>query len=496
MSAAEKPHHPLFIGGQGILSHRGERIPLRNPATGEILATVESGDKEDARQAIEVAQKAFQESDWPGGDGSQRSRILYRLSQLFFQRIDEFARWETMNQGKPLREARGDMLFAARTIEYMAGLADKMEGAQIPVSGERLDYTLREPVGVTVHIAPWNYPLQLAVRSLAPALAAGNSCILKPASLTPLTALEFAKMAKEAGVPDGILNVVVGAGRDVGEALVRDPRVSAVSFTGSLEVGRRIMELAASHVAPVTLELGGKSPHIVFPDADLDRAAKAVVFGIFQNAGQMCWAGSRLLVHRSIKEAFLEKVVQLARARRLGPGWEPGVEMGPLVSPEQLQRVREYIEGAQREGARLLTGGGRPNGPELQKGNFLEPTVFDGVSPDMTIAREEVFGPVLACMEFESFEEAVQKANDTIYGLYAGVWTRDLSTAHRAARALQAGMVSINEYPVTFPQTPFGGYKQSGLGSEQGRRAWEFYTRTKNVSVLWGGGSRSSPRTG
>ncbi len=493
-SSGEMEHHDLYIGGKEVPSHDGTRITLRNPANNAPLASVAKGGREDARQAVEVAVRAFRETDWAGGDGAQRARTLLRLANLFAQRVDEFARLETMNQGKPLREARGDMLFAARTLEYMAGLADKMEGSTIPVPGDRIDYTLREPLGVTVHIAPWNYPLQLAIRSLAPALAAGNACVLKPASLTPLTALAFAKLAREAGVPDGILNVVVGSGAEVGEALVTDPRVASVSFTGSLEVGRRIMELASRHVIPVTLELGGKSPNVVFPDADLDRAAKGVVFGIFQNAGQMCWAGSRLLVHRSIQDTFLEKVTALARARRLGPGWEAGVEMGPLVSSEQVERVLGYVETGQAEGARLVTGGRRPAAPELAPGNFLEPTIFRDVAPEMRIAQEEIFGPVLAVLPFENFDEAMALANASSYGLYAGVWTRDLGTAHRAARALEAGMVSVNEYPVTFPQTPFGGYKQSGIGVEQGRRAWEFYTRVKNVSMFLASGAQPTRR--
>ncbi len=483
-------HYGMFVGGQEVPGSGGERATVLNPATNEPLATTDQGGKEDARHAVEVALKAFQSSGWADADGAHRARVLFKLGQLLAERVDEFSRLETMNQGKPLRESKADVLFAARTLEYMAGLADKVQGDSIPVPGERLDFTVKEPIGVTVHISPWNYPLQLSVRSLAPALAAGNTAVLKPATLTPLTSLAFARLAKEAGLPDGVLNVVVGPGREVGETLVEDPRIASVSFTGSSDVGRRIMELASRHVVPVTLELGGKSPNIVFADADLDRAAKGVLYGIFLNAGQMCWAGSRLLVQRSVEESFLGKLVELARKLKLGPGYEPGVDMGPVVSKEQMDRVLGYVEKGKQEGAKLLTGGERATADGLKKGNFVEPTIFAGADPEMTIAREEIFGPVLTTLAFDTFEEAMVLANATTYGLFSGVWTKDLTLAHRAARQIQAGMVSVNEYPITFPQTPFGGYKQSGIGWEQGIHALDFYTRTKNVNVYFGGSKK------
>lgn len=487
MSASEtSKHYELFIGGKEVASSAGEKITLLNPATNEPLATATLGGREDARHAIEVAEQAFRSSGWADADGAHRARVLFKLGQLLTERAEEFSRLETLNQGKPLRESKADVLFAARTLEYMAGLADKVQGDAIPVPGERLDYTVREPIGVTLHIAPWNYPLQLSVRSLAPALAAGNTAVLKPATLTPLTALAFARLAKEAGLPDGVLNVVIAPGREVGESMVQDPRVASVSFTGSSEVGKRIMELASKNVVPVTLELGGKSPNVVFADADLDRAARGVLYGIFLNAGQMCWAGSRLIVQRSVQETFLAKLTELARKLKLGPGSEPGVEMGPLVSKDQMDRVLGYVEKGRSEGAKLVTGGSRATSAGLDKGNFVEPTIFSETKPDMTIAREEIFGPVLTTFAFDSFEQAMELANDTTYGLFSGVWTKDLTTAHKAARNIQAGMVSVNEYPVTFPQTPFGGYKQSGIGLEQGVHALDFYTRTKNVNVFFG----------
>ncbi|MGI0133234.1 MAG: aldehyde dehydrogenase family protein, partial [Thermoplasmata archaeon] len=370
--------------------------------------------------------------------------------------------------------------------EYVAGLADKIEGSTIPVPGPRVDYTVREPLGVTVHIAPWNYPLLLAMRSVAPALAAGNSVVLKPASLTPLTALRFARLAAEAGLPDGLLNVVVGSGTEVGEALVDDPRCRSVSFTGSGEVGRRIAEIASRRVVPMTLELGGKSPVVVFPDADLDRAAKGIAFGVFGNAGQMCWAGSRLIVHETLHDALVTKVAAIANGLRLGPGTRENIDMGPLVSREQVDRVLGFVREATDSGATAVTGGRKVDSEDLAPGNFVAPTVLTGVESDQRVVREEVFGPVLSVLPFDTIDRAVELANATRYGLFAAVWTKDLLTAHTAARRLEAGMVCINESPNTFPQTPFGGYKESGIGFEQGQDAVLAYTRRKNILINLG----------
>jgi aldehyde dehydrogenase (NAD+) len=476
----------LFIGGAEGPATDGRRTTLLNPASNRPLAEAAVGGVADARHALEVAEKAFRESGWAGGDGAQRTKALYRLARLLEEQSSAFAELETLNMGKPLRESKGDMEFVVRTLDYMAGLADKIEGETIPLPGARFDYTVREPLGVTVHIAPWNYPLLLAVRSMAPALAAGNAVVLKPASLTPLTALRFARLAHEAGVPPGILNVVVGSGGEVGEALVTDPRCASVSFTGSGEVGRRIAELAAGRVIPAILELGGKSPVVVFPDADLERAARAIASGIFQNAGQMCWAGSRLVVEAGVEAALLEKLRGATQAIKLGPGIEAGVTMGPLVSREQRDRVLGFVREARDGGATVFLGGDRPAAPELQDGNFVEPTVITEVDPGARMVREEIFGPVLAVHRFENVEEALRLANGTRYGLFASIWTRDLATAHGVARQLEAGMVTINEPPMTFPQAPFGGYKESGLGFEQGRDAPLAYTRRKNVIINLG----------
>ena len=486
MSGAVPEQIEMFVGGRPTPGSRAERAVLLNPATNQPLTTVAVASTDDAHAAMETADAAFRNSGWAGDDGARRAKSLARLARLLEEQADRFALAETLNMGKTLKESKGDIGYVVRTLDYVAGLADKIEGETIPVPGPRLDYTLREPLGVTVHIAPWNYPLLLALRSVAPALAAGNAVVLKPASLTPVTALLFAALAKEAGVPDGILNVVVGSGREVGEALVTDPRCRSVSFTGSGEVGQRIAELAARRVVPVTLELGGKSPVVVFPDADLDRAAKGIAFGVFGNAGQMCWAASRLVVAAAVREPLLEKIAAAARAYRLGPGTDAASDMGPLVSQEQLSRVIGFVDEARENGARVVVGGTRPSEPELAQGNFLRPTVVDSVDASARIVRDEVFGPVLSVLPFDSPEEAIRIANDTRYGLFAAVWTRDLLTAHTVARQLEAGMVSVNEPPNTYPQTPFSGFKASGVGFEQGRTSVEAYTRRKNVLINLG----------
>ena len=478
---ASEGSYGLVIGGVEAGGTRGETTELLDPATNRPLARVVVGGSDDASHAMETALAAFEGSDWAGGDGARRARSLLRLAQLLEQQQEEFATLESRNMGKTLREARADVSYVVRTLEYVAGLADKVQGETIPVPGSRFNFTVREPLGVTVHIAPWNYPLLLAMRSVAPALAAGNAVVLKPASLTPLTAIRLARLAREAGIPDGILNVVSGPGGKLGEALVTDRRCRSVSFTGSGDVGRRIATLAAERLVPTTLELGGKSPVVVLPDADLDRAARGVALGIFGNAGQMCWAGSRLIVHESVRAPLLEKLRATAEGLRLGPGTEEGVEMGPLVSRDQEARVLAYVEEARGGGATVVTGGDKPSDPRLRDGNFVRPTVLADLSADTPAAREEIFGPVLSTFTFHDVDEAVRLANASPFGLFAAVWTRDLAHAHHLARRLEAGMVVVNEPPLTFPQSPFGGFKESGLGSEQGRRAVASFTRTKSV---------------
>jgi aldehyde dehydrogenase (NAD+) len=483
MSEATSTTFELFIGGREVPGAQGKRREVLDPATNAPVATAAVASRDDAHAAMEVADRAFRESGWAADDGARRGRALLKLAGLVESQAESLARLETLNMGKPLRESKGDIGYVVRTLEYFAGLADKVEGETIPVPGPRFDYTLREPLGVTVHIAPWNYPLLLSVRSLAPALAAGNAAVLKPASLTPLTALAFARLAKDAGVPDGILNVVSGSGAEVGEALVDDPRCRSVTFTGSGEVGVRIAELAARRLIPATMELGGKGPVVVFADADVDRAAKSIGYGIFGNAGQMCWAASRLVVHESLRAAVVERVRAIADALRLGPGVEDGVEMGPLVSKEHADHVLGFVEEARSQGGTVVTGGSKVTDPPLAAGNFVRPTILADLPTSARAAREEIFGPVLSVTSFSDTEDAIRTANETPYGLLAALWTRDLATAHTVARRLEAGMVVINDAPMTFPQSPFAGVKGSGLGFEQGQRALEPFTRRKNVLV-------------
>jgi acyl-CoA reductase-like NAD-dependent aldehyde dehydrogenase len=372
---------------------------------------------------------------------------------------------------------------AARHFEYFAGLADKIQGSTIQVPGNRLDYTLKEPLGVTAHIIPWNYPIVMAARSMAPALAAGNTVVAKPASFTPLSLLKFAKLAKDAGFPDGVVNVITGGGGDVGGALVGHKDVKLTAVTGSVETGIKVMELASSNVSRVILELGGKNPQIVFSDADIGKAAKGILAGIFTNAGQMCWAGSRLLVEARVKDDLMERLVEGAKQMKLGDGLLPETSMGPLVADSHRKRVADYVKGGVEEGAQVVAGGSIPVGEALQGGFYFSPTILDGVTQEMRVAREEIFGPVLAVSSFESVEDAIEKANDSEYGLWAGVWTKDLARAHKVAGSLDSGIVTINEEPITFPQTPFGGFKKSGNSSEQGVDALASYVRVKNVSV-------------
>jgi acyl-CoA reductase-like NAD-dependent aldehyde dehydrogenase len=475
--------HGLFIGGKFVEPLGGEHAEILDPATNTAIARVAKASAEDVKLAVENARHAFEHPDWRGMDPSKRGRLLFLVGQKVRDAFEELARIESLNVGKPIREAKGDVAYVYKLFEYYAGLADKIEGSTIPVPGNRLNYTLRQPVGVTGHIAPWNYPLTLSMRGVAPALAAGNTAVLKPAGITPLSALRLAELAAAAGLPPGVLNVVTGSGGVAGDALVNHPDVGSLTFTGSLETGRQIMRAAADKVMPVTLELGGKNPNIVFPDADVDKAVKGVLFGITQNAGQMCWAGSRLLVHESIHDDFVRKLAERMGKTRLGPGLNEQTQMGPMVSREQEESVLRYVHRGVEEGAKLVVGGKKVTEGEMARGNFVSPALFDGVSRDMTIAREEIFGPVLAASAFSTVDDLVAAANDSIYGLYAGIWTRDLQKAHTVAARLEAGMVSINEYPVTFPQTPFTGWKMSGVGQEQGLEAIRHYTRVKNVNV-------------
>ncbi len=413
MEAKTVQAYQMFVGGKWIPSHSGRVYPVHNPAQGSAIAEVPRGDASDVAFAIETAKAAFAEPSWRGIDPSKRGRILYKIGLTLREKIEELARVETMNNGKPIGQSKGDVAYAARLFEYYAGLADKIQGETIPLPGSRLDYTRKEPIGVTA----------------------------------------------------------------------RSPDIKLIALTGSTATGGRVLELAAKNLTRVVLELGGKNPNIVFADADLTRAARGVIDGIFTNAGQMCWAGSRLLVEEGVQEKLLGKVLEGIKQLKLGDGLDQSTGMGPLVSESQRKRVMGYVEAGLTEGAKLLVGGKPPKDDRLKDGYFFEPTVFTSASSDMKIVREEIFGPVLSVMSFAGLEEAVRIANDSEYGLYAGVWTTSLRTAHRVAKEVESGMVSINEYPVTYPQSPFGGFKKSGLGFEQGVDAIESYLRVKNVEI-------------
>ena len=475
--------HGHYIAAKWVSAASGTQTEVLDPATNRPIARVASGTKDDVSAAVEAARSAFESPEWRDLDPSKRGRLLWLLGTQLRDHFEELSRLESLNVGKPLREAKGDVAYVYKLFEYYAGMADKIQGETIPVPGARLDYTLREPLGVTAHIAPWNYPLLLASRGIAPALAAGNTVVLKPATLTPLTALRLGELATTAGFPPGVMNVITGPGRSVGEGLANHPAVDSVTFTGSTETGKQLLRIVSDRVIPTTLELGGKNPQVVLSDAKMDRAVKGALWGAFQNAGQMCWAGSKLLLHEDIASSFLTKLKEQTDKLRLGPGLKEDVQMGPLVSREHAANVAKAIDEGVSRGGRVLAGGHRPEAADLKDGNFLKPTIFEDPPLESRVAREEVFGPVLAAFRFADLDEAILRANDTPYGLSAGVWTQDVAKAHAVAKRLQAGMVSINEYPVTFPQTPFLGWKQSGLGLEQGVDAVLFYTHVKNVLV-------------
>ena len=457
-------------------------MPVVNPATEEVIAEVPSADKGDVDLAVAAARAALA-GPWSKLSARERGRLVRRLGERLMERADDVARLETLHNGKPISESRQiEIPAAAECFEYYGGWSDKVMGETIPVKGNHLTYTLREPVGVVAAIVPWNFPLLLAAWKIAPALACGNAVIVKPASQTPLTALALGELAIEVGFPPGVLNVITGAGSTVGQALVEHPGIDKIAFTGDTSTGRSIMRGAADTLKKITLELGGKSPNIVLADADIDAAIRGATIGIFYGKGEVCAAGSRLLVDRSIKDEFLDKLA--ARAKKMVPGdpLDPKTRYGAISSRKQLDTVLRYIESGKTEGATLLAGGVRAD-IGTGKGYFVQPTVFSDVKPSMTISREEIFGPVLAAIDFADLDEAIATANDTPYGLAAGVWTRDIKKAHYVARQLQAGTVWVNTYNVYDTAAPFGGYKQSGFGREMSMHAIEYYTQVKTIWV-------------
>jgi aldehyde dehydrogenase (NAD+) len=470
----------LFIGGQEVDHASGEWVVTRDPATGEELAKVARGGPEDVDRAVRDAAAAFE--DWSDREPSERGRILHAIAAGIRSRADELARMETLDNGKPLSQARGDIEMSAKYFEFYAGMADKLLGTTIPLGPGYHAYADHAPFGVTAHISPWNAPLHQAVRGIAPALAAGNVAVLKPSEETPLSCAALGPLAGGCGLPPGVLNVVQGTGAEAGAALSRHPLVRRISFTGSVATGIDVMRAAADRVVPLTLELGGKSPNIVFADADLDEAAAGAWTAIYYNAGQTCSAGSRLLVERSVQAELVERLVARNAEARLGPGIDDP-DIGPLTTAAQFAKVREYLRVGAAEGAKVASGGSVAEAGELGAGHFVEPTIFDGASNEMRIAQEEIFGPVLTVIPFDSDAEAVRIANDSRYGLVAGVWTTDVSRAHRASRKLEVGTVFVNNWFGGGLQVPFGGYKQSGFGREKGVDALYEYVQAKAVTI-------------
>lgn len=475
----------LFIDGKGVEPAGRKYSGTVNPATEEIIADIAQGDPRDVERAVQTARRAFESGPWPAFTGPARRNLLEKMASLLSERTEEFALLETLDTGKPFSQTKTrDLPFACEVLRYYAGWADKICGTSLPASPTGLGYTLREPVGVIGMITPWNSPLVLSMMKIAPALAAGNVLVHKPASWTPLTAFRFAELAIEAGLPPGVLNVITGPGGTVGKAIVTHPQVDKISFTGATVTGKEIMRDGAESLKRVSFELGGKSPHIIFADTpDLDAAAAFAARGFCLNQGQICWSGSRLFVEASIHDRLMEKL--LARVRedwKIGDPMDAATTMGPLVSGPHLKLVEGYIAEGKNAGARLVLGGNRPAG----KGYFLHPTVFDKVDNRMKIAQEEIFGPVLSVIPFKDFQDVVAQANDTCYGLAAGIWTSDITKAHRLARLVRAGSVWINTYGALNIAAPFGGYKHSGFGRELGQEVLQLFTEVKTVWVNLG----------
>ena len=490
MTASEeiKPQlHPgkLFIDGRQEDAAQGGAIDVVNPATGELLTTVPDGQGCDVDRAVAAARASFERKSWRGMDPSKKEKILWDISEILLKHRAELALLESMENGKTVREAGGaDVDPAIDAFRYYAGWVRKLYGETIPVDGPFLNYTLREPVGVVGGIVPWNYPLQIAAWKVAPALACGCSVVLKPSEWTPLTALKLAEYCQEAGLPDGVLNVVTGYGQTAGEALALHMDVDKLSFTGSIRTARRLLQASGeSNLKRLSLELGGKSPNIIFPDCDMEAALKSAFWGIFANKGEICSAASRLLVHADIHDRFVGELVTRAKKLKVGDPLDKSTQMGSQVSGRQMERILDYIQAGKDEGAKLECGGERDIEGAKAKGFFVKPTIFSEVKRDMKIAQEEIFGPVLAALKFRDAEEAAEIANSTIYGLVSAVWTRDIGTAHRLAQQIKAGSVWINAYNCFDSSSPFGGYKQSGFGREMGPHALESYTQVKSVWV-------------
>ncbi|MCP5004184.1 MAG: aldehyde dehydrogenase family protein [Planctomycetes bacterium] len=473
----------LLIDGKWVDSVSGKMFRTINPATEDEITTVAEGDKEDIDLAVTAARKALEKGPWRKIDARDRGLILLKIMELVEKNRDELAWLDTLDNGKPLSETKNvDLPLVIDCLLYYAGWADKIHGETIPVRGEFFNYTIREPVGVVGQIIPWNFPLLMAVWKIAPAIACGNTIVLKPAEQTPLSALKLGEICQEAGLPDGVLNIVPGYGPTAGAALASHMDVDKVAFTGEHTTGRLVMKAAAGNLKQVSLELGGKSPNIVFADSDLESAVNGAMRGIFFNQGEVCCAGSRLFLEDKIHDEFLEKLTERAESLRVGDPEDPDTQMGAQVSREQFDKILCYIDKGKKEGAKVVTGGGRFG----NRGYFVKPTIFDEVDNTMQIAKEEIFGPVVSAITFEDIDEMVKQANASPYGLAAAVWTRDISKAHKLARELKAGTIWTNTYNMFDAASPFGGYKQSGFGRELGMHSLEFYTQVKSVWINLG----------
>ena len=474
----------LFINGRWVDSVSGKTFDTLNPATEKVITSVAEGDSADIDLAVAAAREAFENGPWKKTDARDRGRILLKIAGLIERNKDELALLDTLDNGKPINETtNADIPLVIDCFLYYAGWADKIHGETIPVRGDFFNYTLREPVGVVGQIIPWNFPLLMAAWKIAPALACGNTIVLKPAEQTPLSALRLGEICQEAGLPDGVLNIVTGYGPTAGAALAEHMDVDKIAFTGGSATGRIIMQAASKNLKRISLELGGKSPNIVFADSDIDSAVDGAMTGIFFNQGEVCCAGSRLFIEKSIHEEFIDKLSNKAANMRVGNPEDTGTQMGAQVSKEQFDKILGYIETGKQEGAKLVTGGERCG----ERGYFIMPTIFDAVDNNMRIAKEEIFGPVVSAITFEDVDEVVRQGNLSVYGLAAAVWTKDIKKAHRLARDLKAGTIWINTYNAFDAASPFGGFKQSGFGRELGVHALELYTHVKSVWINLGG---------
>jgi acyl-CoA reductase-like NAD-dependent aldehyde dehydrogenase len=473
----------MLIGGRWVTAADGRTFDTYNPATGEVIAHVPEAGPEDVDRAVRAARQAFDSGKWPAFSAAKRGRILLKAAALIRVRLDELADLETQNSGKTITDSRGEVLGTAACFEYYAGAATRIMGETIPVSAPGLDLTLREPVGVCAQIIPWNFPIVMAGWKLGPALAAGCTVILKPAEQTPLTALRLGEILSESGLPDGVVNIVTGPGETTGSALINHPLIDKIAFTGSTDVGKIVMHAAAEGIKRVSLELGGKSPNIVFDDVDIESVVDKSVYSVFANAGQDCCARTRFFVHERIADKFTAALAERTRRLRVGDPRDEQSEIGAIISPQQQANVERYLDIGQQEGAELLVGGTRPEDTSLARGNFLLPAVFSGVRNDMRIAREEIFGPVVGVITFRDEEEAISLANATQYGLSGSIWTRDIGRAIRLMRRVRAGVLSINSNSSVHVEAPFGGFKMSGIGRELGTKALDLYTEVKNVYI-------------